>query len=78
LDWVVVQVGLNPLRVVEVLDWCHGVHHVGVALEALKFDKATRLEHYHRWRALLKQGKSKAVLQEREALAEGSPADSAV
>jgi hypothetical protein len=78
LDWVVAQVGLNPLRVVEVLDWCHGVHHVGVALEALKFDKATRLEHYHRWRALLKQGKSKAVLQEREALAEGSPADSAV
>mgnify|MGYP003296207255 CR=1 FL=1 len=35
LDWVVAQVGLNPLRVVEVLDWCHGAHHVSVALEAL-------------------------------------------
>ena len=46
LDWVVAQVGLNPLRVVEVLDWCHGVHHVSVALESLKFDKATRQEHY--------------------------------
>ena len=78
MDGVVAQVGLNPLRVVEVLDWCHGVHHVGVAWEALKFDKATRREHYQRWRALLKPGKSKAVLQEREALAEGSPADSAV
>ncbi|MBV8313409.1 MAG: hypothetical protein JOZ53_00470 [Planctomycetaceae bacterium] len=77
-DWVVAQVGLNPVRVVEVLDWCHGVHHVSVALEALKFDKATRLEHYQRLRTLLKKGKSKAVLQELEALAEGSPADSAV
>ncbi len=35
LDWVVAQVGLNPVRVVEVLDWCHGVHHVSVALERL-------------------------------------------
>jgi hypothetical protein len=78
LDWVVAQVGLNPLRVVEVLDWCHGVHHVSVALESLKFDKATRQEHYHRLRALLKKGKSQAVIAELKALAEGSPADSPV
>lgn len=78
LDWVVAQVGLNPLRVVEVLDWCHGVHHMSVALEALTFDKATRLEHYQCLRTLLKKGKSKALLQELEALGEGSPADSAV
>ena len=78
LDWVVAQVGLNPIRVVEVLDWGHSVHHVSVALEALKFDKATRQEHYHRLRMLLKQGKSKAVIQELEVLAEGSPADSPV
>jgi hypothetical protein len=78
LDWVVAQVGLNPLRVVEVLDWCHGVHHVSVALEALKFDKATRQEPYHRLRALLKKGKSQVVIEELEALAEGSPADSPV
>jgi hypothetical protein len=78
LDWVVTQVGLNPLRVAEVLDWCHGVHHVSVALEALKFDPATRQEHYHRLRALLKKGKSPAVIEELEALAEGRPADSPV
>ena len=78
LDWVVAQVGLNPLRVVEVLDWCHGVHHVSVALEALKFDKETRGEHYRHLRTLLKKGKSQAVLEELEALAEGSPVDSAV
>jgi hypothetical protein len=78
LDWVVAQVGLNPLRVVEVLDWCHAVHHVSVALEALKLDKATRLGHYDHLRALLKKGKSKAVIEELEGLAEGSPADLAV
>jgi hypothetical protein len=78
LDWVVAQVGLNPLRVVEVLDWCHGAHHVSVALEALKFDQATRTSHYNRLRQPLKQGKSQAVIEELEALAEGSPADSPV
>jgi hypothetical protein len=78
LDWVVAQVGLNPLRVVEVLDWCHGAHHVSVALEAPKIDKATRQGHYHRLRALLKKGKSPAVIEGLEGLAEGSPADSPV
>ena len=78
LDWVVAQVGRNPVRVVEVLDWCHGVHHVSVALEALKFDQAARQEHYHRLRALLKKGKSQAVIQALEALAEGSPVESPV
>ena len=78
LDWVVAQVGLNPLRVVEVLDWCHGAHHVSVALEALEFDKATRTSHYNRLRKLLKQGKSRAVIEGLEALAAGSPADSPV
>jgi hypothetical protein len=78
LDWVVAQVGLNPVRVVEVLDWCHGVHHVSVALEALKYDKATRQEHYHRLRMLLKKGKSKAMIEELEAMAAGLPADSPV
>ena len=78
LHWVVAQVGLNPLRVVEVLDWCHGVHHVSVAREALKFDKATRQEHYHRLRALLKKGKSEALIEELGAMAEGSAADSPV
>src|ERR1700722_4489278 len=30
LDWVVTRVGLDPSRVIEVLDWCHGVHHWSV------------------------------------------------
>lgn len=59
LDWVVTQVGIARVRVVEVLDGCHAVHHVSVALEAWGFDKATRKAHYHRLRKLLKQGKSR-------------------
>ena len=35
LDWVVAQVRLDPCRVVEVLDWCHAVHHLSVALATL-------------------------------------------
>jgi hypothetical protein len=78
LDWVIAQVKLDPLRVVEVLDWCHGVHHVSVALEALKFDKATRGAHYDRLRKLLKKGESQDVIAELLVLAEGRPADSPV
>jgi hypothetical protein len=78
LDWVVAQVGLDRVRVIEVLDWCHGVHHVSVALEALTFDKKTRQGHYNRLRTLLKKGKSTAVIAALEALAAGSPAESAV
>ena len=35
LDWVVAQVKLGPVRVVEVLDWCHAVHHLSLALAGL-------------------------------------------
>ena len=34
LDWVIAQVKLDPARVVEVLDWCHAVHHLSLALAA--------------------------------------------
>lgn len=78
LDWVVAQVGIARLRVVEVLDWCHAVHHVSVGLEALGLDKATRTAHYQRLRALLRAGKSAAVIKELEGLAAGVSEDSAV
>jgi len=35
LNWVIAQVKLDPSRVAEVLDWCHAVHHLSVALAAL-------------------------------------------
>jgi hypothetical protein len=33
LDWVIAQVKLDPNRVVEVLDWCHAVHHLTYLLQ---------------------------------------------
>jgi hypothetical protein len=78
LDWVIAQVKLNPFRVVEVLDWCHAVHHLSLALAALGLAQDRREELYSRLRALLKAGKSRVVLDELEALAAGQPADSSM
>ena len=78
LDWIVAQVGLEPCRVVEVLDWCHAVHHVSVALASLPLAADERNELYRRLRGLLKEGKSRTVIAELEALAAGEDQDSSV
>ena len=78
LDWVIAQVKLEPARVVEVLDWCHGVHHLSLALAALDLTEDQRRELYSRLRGLLKEGKSQVVLAELEALAADQPDDSPV
>ena len=69
LDWVIAQVKLDPARVVEVLDWCHGVHHLSLALAALNLAEDQRQELYNRLRALLRAGKCRVVLATLEALA---------
>jgi hypothetical protein len=78
LDWVIAQARLDPLRVVEVLDWCHGVHHLSLALAALDLAEERRQGLYHRLRGLLKAGKGRAVVGELEALSEGRPEGEAV
>jgi hypothetical protein len=78
LDWVVAQVKLDPWRVVEVLDWCHAVHHLSLALGALDRGAERRQERYGRLRGLLKAGKSRAVVAELETLAAGQPEGSPV
>ncbi len=78
LDWIVAQVGLEPCRVVEVLDWCHAVHHISVALAGLPLAEDERKELYRRLRGLLKEGKSREVITELETLAIGKDNDSSV
>jgi hypothetical protein len=78
LDRVIARVGLDPARVVEVLDWCHGVHHLSLALAALDLTADRRQGDYSRLRGLLKRGKSKAVLAGLEELAADQPDDSPV
>jgi hypothetical protein len=78
LDWVIAQVGLDPVRVVEVLDWCHAVHHLSLALQALGLSEKERTERYARLRRSLKKGRSPDVIEELEGLAAGQPEDAAV
>jgi hypothetical protein len=78
LDWVIARVKLDPARVVEVLDWCHGVHHLSLALGALDLAEDQRAEQYSRLRVLLKAGRSQVVIEDLEALAEGQPDDAPV
>jgi hypothetical protein len=78
LDWVITQVKLDSARVVEVLDWCHGVHHLSLALTALDLTADQRQENYSRLRGLLKKGESKAVLAELEQKAAHQAEDSPV
>ena len=78
LDGVIDLVKLDPIRVVEVLDWCHGVHHLSLALAALGLAEERRGELYSRLRRLLKAGKSRDVIDELEVLSAGQPDDSAV
>jgi hypothetical protein len=78
LDWVIAQVGLEPARVVEVLDWCHAVHHLSLALQASGLSEEERTERYVRLRRSLKKGRSPDVIAELEGLAAGQPEDAAV
>jgi hypothetical protein len=78
LDWVVAQVELDPIRVVEVLDWCHAVHHLSLALAAAGLAEDRRAAEYGRLRALLKAGRSRMVIERLEALATDQPDGSAM
>src|SRR5262249_3914404 len=78
LDWVIAQAKLDPARVVEVLDWCHGVRHLSLALGALGLADDRRAEEYARLRTLLKAGRSRVVIEALEDLAAGQPDDSPV
>jgi hypothetical protein len=73
LDWVMQQVGLAVERTFQVLDWCHAVHHVSLALEALRLGTETRRQTYARLRGLLKQGKAEEMIAELQSLAVGRP-----
>jgi hypothetical protein len=78
LDWVIAQVGLEPARVVEVLDWCHAVHHLSLALQASGLSEEERTQRYARLRRLLKKGRSPDVIEELEDLAAGQAEDAVV
>jgi hypothetical protein len=55
-DWVIKRVGLPVRRVTKVLDWCHAVHHISLALEHVALDQDVRRRLFKKLRKWLKQG----------------------
>lgn len=78
LDWVAKRVGLKPRRTVRVLDFCHAVHHISLALEAVELPKEERQRVFRKLRKWLRAGKAGQVIAELSVLAwdqaDGTPA----
>jgi hypothetical protein len=78
LDWVERRVGLDPKRVERILDCCHAVHHISLALKALNLEESQRDATYRALRHQLRAGRSREVVATLTTLAAGQPADAAV
>jgi len=68
LEWVRQRVGLKSKQVAYVLDFCHAVHHVGLALGVLPLQESERRRAYKKMRKWLKGGSAWRVVQELERL----------
>jgi hypothetical protein len=78
LAWVEQRVGLDPKRIERVLDTCHAVHHISLALKALGLSDTERDQKYQELRRQLCAGRSRDVVATLRALAQGQPEDSGV
>jgi hypothetical protein len=74
-DWVIKRVGLTAQQVSKTLDWCHGVHHISLALEHLVKDKDVRCRLFKKLRKWFKQGEWWEVVLELSKLAQDLPGD---
>jgi hypothetical protein len=72
LDWVERRIGLKPGRAVRVLDWCHAVHNLSLALEALGLGEDERQRRYGELRGWLRQGWHGLLLRRLEELGEAA------
>jgi hypothetical protein len=70
LEWVVKRVGLDEKKVAYALDWCHALHHVGLALAAVGLPEAEHRRVFKKLRKWLKKGEAAGVLNELERLGE--------
>ncbi len=64
LEWIQRRAGLDPSRIVHVLDFCHAAHHVSLALQTLGWDEAMRRETYRRLRTLLKNSRWEEITRQ--------------
>jgi hypothetical protein len=68
LAWVVKRVGLDSKKVAYALDWCHALHHVGLALGAVELPADEHRRVFKKLRKWLKKGEAGQVLNELERL----------
>jgi hypothetical protein len=64
LEWVSKRVGLKESQISYGLDWCHAVHHVSLALEALTVPAEDRKRIFKKLRKWLKQGAWAKVIRD--------------
>ena len=64
LDWVARRVGLDARKVAHALDWCHALHHVGLALAAVGLQAGDHRRIFKKMRRWLKRGDGAAVIGE--------------
>jgi hypothetical protein len=69
LAWVVKRVGLDETKAAYALDWCHALHHVGLALAAVGLPADEHRRVFKKMRKWLKKGMAALVLNELERLA---------
>lgn len=76
LAWVTQRVGLSAHATAYVLDWCHAVHHISLALAALDLTSDERQRWFKQLRGWLRAGKPYDVTCTLSLLAEerGKPA----
>jgi hypothetical protein len=70
LPWVIQRVGLDSNKVAHALDWCHALHHVGLALAAVALPADEHRRVFKKLRKWLKKGWAAQVLNELERLGE--------
>jgi hypothetical protein len=62
LDWVIKRVGVPARRTVQILDWCHAVHHISLALQAVGLEDKERRRLYEQCKKWLRAGKTGKVI----------------
>jgi hypothetical protein len=78
LDWVIGRAGVDPKRTEKILDCCHAVHHISLALQALDLSEPERTVTYRALRHQLRAGRSREVVATLRRMAQAQPFDSAV
>lgn len=70
---IVRRAGLTNVPIHEVLDCCHAVHHISLALSALGLNKEERMPLYRLHRTMLRNGQWQRVVEELADLAADDP-----